>query len=331
MTSELDLPLLPSAEQIRRREFATIRRGYDPDQVRDYLLQVAAQVEILEQELRDARLKTSAGRPSTDVSPGERLAAETAAAPSQQRADDVYEQLAKRFSGLIATADKEASRIVDDAKAESSRIVDRARSEADRIRVDAQARAEEARQQGNEALDKAREEAQRILAGLSHRRESLVSQMDEMRGKLLSVARDLESALSESGPHGPRPDPQTTTYRPTPASTSASSPVSPSTPSPGSSSTSQPTPSTRPSEQRTPSFSSAPSGAQTSDDPVDPRYEDLWVSPPASSREDPNGTPRSSSQSTPTQGTPQGPPRSTVDIPDLAAIDVDFDDERRND
>ena len=45
--TELDLPLLPSAEQIRRREFATIRRGYDPEQVRDvdgvaYLSVIAA-------------------------------------------------------------------------------------------------------------------------------------------------------------------------------------------------------------------------------------------------------------------------------------------------
>ena len=26
--SDLDLPLLPSADQIRRRQFATVRRGY---------------------------------------------------------------------------------------------------------------------------------------------------------------------------------------------------------------------------------------------------------------------------------------------------------------
>ena len=36
-TSDLDMPLLPSAEQISRREFATVRRGYDPQQVRAYL------------------------------------------------------------------------------------------------------------------------------------------------------------------------------------------------------------------------------------------------------------------------------------------------------
>jgi cell division initiation protein len=315
MTSELDLPLLPSAEQIRRREFATIRRGYDPDQVRDYLLQVAAQVEILEQELREARLKqTTAGPPSMESAAGERMAADSSGGQTpSQRADDVYEQLAKRFSGLIATADKEASRIVDEAKAESTRIIDRARSEADRIRVDAQARAEEARQQGNEALDKAREEAQRILSGLSHRRESLVSQMDEMRGKLLSVARDLESALSESGPHGPRPDAQTTTYRPGPSAGTGSSAAS-SQPAPAP----EPAPSTSPvppatratPEPSTPTFTGASSGPTKQDDPVDPRYEDLWVSPPTNSRED---------------------PKSTVDIPDLAAIDVDFDDERRSD
>ncbi len=40
-TSDLDMPLLPSAEQIRRREFATVRRGYDPQQVRAYLTSIA--------------------------------------------------------------------------------------------------------------------------------------------------------------------------------------------------------------------------------------------------------------------------------------------------
>ena len=35
--TNLDLPVLISAEQIRRREFATVRRGYDPEQVRSLL------------------------------------------------------------------------------------------------------------------------------------------------------------------------------------------------------------------------------------------------------------------------------------------------------
>ena len=58
-TSDLDMPLLPSAEQISRREFATVRRGYDPQQVRAYLTSIATQVGTLEREL--SRLRLEAG------------------------------------------------------------------------------------------------------------------------------------------------------------------------------------------------------------------------------------------------------------------------------
>jgi len=42
--TRLDHPIFVSAEQIRRREFVTTRRGYDPDQVRSYLEELASQV-----------------------------------------------------------------------------------------------------------------------------------------------------------------------------------------------------------------------------------------------------------------------------------------------
>ncbi len=54
-STNLDLPVLMSADQIRRREFVTTRRGYDPEQVRAYLEQVAEQVE--------AHAVVAAGRP----------------------------------------------------------------------------------------------------------------------------------------------------------------------------------------------------------------------------------------------------------------------------
>ena len=208
-STELDLPLLPSAEQIRRREFATIRRGYDPDQVRDYLQQIATQVETLEAALREARL---------ELASADRVV--TVAEPEPQ--EDAYERLANRIAELIRSADSEADRIVADAKAEATRSVSEARTDADRIRVDAQARAEEARQSGNEVLEKARIEAERVLSGLSARRETLVTQLHAMQEKLLGVAADLENAIDEHdertagpgrpgserrGPHGGGSDP----------------------------------------------------------------------------------------------------------------------------
>jgi DivIVA domain-containing protein len=194
--AELDLPLLPSAEQIRRREFATIRRGYDPEQVRDYLKQVAAQVETLEGQLREARLEMeSAHQPAT--------AAETPAEPQPEPqpepapAADPYEQLAGRLSELIRAADGQAKKILTEAQAEATRQMTEARAEADRVRTDAQSQAEEARQHGDEVLHQAKAEAERVLSTLSSRREHLVEQLQQMQSRLLGVAQELESALGE--------------------------------------------------------------------------------------------------------------------------------------
>jgi DivIVA domain-containing protein len=186
MATEIDLPFLPSAAQIRRREFASVRRGYDPDQVRDYLAQVAEQVENLEQELNESKLQPS------DAPKSQRQAR-----PSGAASEDPYERLSKRLTTLLATADKEAEGIVAEARVDSARMVNEARSEADRIRVDAQARAEEARQQGNELLERAKTEADRVLLGLSERRETLVNHLQEMQTRLVGVAKELEVAIED--------------------------------------------------------------------------------------------------------------------------------------
>jgi DivIVA domain-containing protein len=182
--SDLQLAPAPSAEQIRRREFATIRRGYDPDQVRDFLIAVGDSVEHLEVDLRDARTAAvGASRP--------RLV------PQPAPANDPYEDLGKRFAGLLGTADKEAKRLVSDAKAESARILGEARTEADRIRVNAQARAEEARAESMAALEKSKREAERTLAGLGSRRETLLEQLQTMQTRLVSAADDLAAVIEK--------------------------------------------------------------------------------------------------------------------------------------
>ena len=127
MTSELDLPLLPSAEQIRRREFATVRRGYDPDQVREYLGQVATQVETLEKGLREAKMQaeTKAQTPGESLAgkmAGETITAPAAAAPAPVTTEDAYARLTARFGRMIESADKEATAVVDEAKGDASRF-----------------------------------------------------------------------------------------------------------------------------------------------------------------------------------------------------------------
>ena len=189
-TSDEDMmPPTPSAEQIRRREFATVRRGYDPGQVRIFLASVANEIELLERELSELRLEvgSTAARdePMVDT------------ASLRPATEDPYESLSKRFAGLIETADQEAEKILENAKAEAKRTLDEATSEADRIKVDAQAHAEEGRQKVANLLERATTEADRVLTTLGERRRNLASRLEEMRAKLIAMAEDLATPLEE--------------------------------------------------------------------------------------------------------------------------------------
>jgi DivIVA domain-containing protein len=304
--SDLDLPLLPSADQIRRRKFATVRRGYDPDQVDDYLKQVAEQVEALETDLRDERLNAVRQRPGTEAPeqvaerPAAMMtppAAATTTAPETEEA--AYERISKRFASVLKSADEEAQKLIDQARAEATKLLDDARAEADRIRVDAQANAEQARSTSAAELAKAREEADRVLGGLEQRRESLLGQMHEMQSRLLAVAQNLEipDGGETQGAHTTAPAQGST---PTPQQQPSTAPAS--EPSTDRAAT---TPETVDVSEQQPVKEPAPvpvGQAATEAETVDPRYEDMWAS--TETRQ--------------------------VDIPDLSSLDIDFDDEKKD-
>ena len=216
MSADLDLPLVPSADQIRRREFASVRRGYDPDQVRDYLAQVANQVESMERELGEARLAAEAPPATPAVSPAA-APVEEAAPPREPTKDDAYEKLSRRIANLIAAADHEAEKLLAEAREEAAVMLDAARTEADRITVDAQSRAEAARQRGSEFLEKAKAESERTLAGLSDRRTRMIDQLQDMQTRLLGVAKELEVAIERPAGKG---DIETATARAQPSTSS---------------------------------------------------------------------------------------------------------------
>lgn len=179
----VDLPVLISAEQIRRREFVTARRGYDPDQVRAYLEQLADQVELMHVLMRDARNE-----------------ADEAMRFGSRPRPDPYDQLGERVAGVIREADRTAETIRNDAQNESEQLTREARADADRIRTDAQAKAEEARARADGAVLAAREQANRTIAGLATRRDALVDQLASMQERLIGVARDLEGAMELNVP-----------------------------------------------------------------------------------------------------------------------------------
>ena len=289
MSSDLDVPLLPSAEQIRKRGFVTVRKGgFDPDQVREFLGRVADQVEVLEKESRELRMATGSKQAQGQGQPTRRAKAQ---------ADDPYEAISKRFAALLENADREATSVIAEAKIEAARILEQARAEADRINLDSQARAEEARQQAGEALAQAHEEAQRILGGLS--RASRVDDDADERDAV-AAAHGGGQPRRVAGPARRRRGERDGGRGDGAPRRAGGAPARPA----GACDRRRPRPPNRrrprhrrPRRRRRRPTPTKPAPGEA-DDLVDPRYEDLWASTD-----------------------------TAVDLPDLATLDVNFDDE----
>ena len=185
-------------------------------------------------------------------------------------------------------------------------MVIEAKTQADRIRTDAQSRAEQDRQEGHEVMESARDEADRILAGLGARRDLLVGQLQEMQSRLLSVAKDLEVVVESSPDRGE--DPGTMAGRADPMDADADEVDA---------SIEHMTEAIETSDE-----AQAATGSEADDALVDPRYEDLWVS-----GEESAPTVREVDLDQLFTGGEEGDDAS-VDIPDLASIELDFDEDR---
>jgi DivIVA domain-containing protein len=192
-TGDLKMPLQPTAGQIRRRDFGTVRRGYDPQEVRAYLGSIAGMVESLERELSQLREEASSAAEGS-----EQMADAATRSDAASPAEDPYDALSKRFATLLEMADQEAEKILEDARSEATQTLGQAAREADQIRVSAQASAEQTRQDVADLLGRAKTESSRVLSGLAERRRSLVTQLEDMRGKLVAVAEDLAARIDEA-------------------------------------------------------------------------------------------------------------------------------------
>lgn len=181
--TETEFAQRTSADHIRHRRFASVKRGYDRDQVREYLQRVADHVEATEEELYRVRSDADA------MSRG-----------ALSARDDAYAELASRVADVLRSADAHAEETRRTVNDDAERILIEARVEAERIRGDAEARATEARRESEETLDRAKEEAERMLSGLAARRDAILAELQTMRDRLVGVVRRLETTMADPEP-----------------------------------------------------------------------------------------------------------------------------------
>lgn len=164
-----------SPQAVAAATFKTVKRGYDPDEVRAYLIEVSASLEASHQQatameararaaiakLQDATQNAQHTGPVPVVAPAAvptvgaeeaetisrtlllaQRTADTTVAEAQARATSITETAQAEAAGVTAAAKLEAASTLEQARAESARLLDEARTEAQRAKSEQHLRAE---------------------------------------------------------------------------------------------------------------------------------------------------------------------------------------------
>jgi cell division septum initiation protein DivIVA len=191
--------------------FDTVRRGFAPDQVAEYLQRVTTLVLSLEarlsemtSELLETKRERDEARAALEVSAGRD--------PNHGASDRVTE-LVQTFdhevSGLLRDAEVEAESLRSDVRMEADRILALAREEAKRFLVEADAEAEQIRADARMLERESQIRAGRLIIEAREEADRAESHLGTVRGRVLDTFRDIRErtiaalgeveALIESG------------------------------------------------------------------------------------------------------------------------------------
>ncbi len=207
------------SHNIARRTFGVVRRGYEQQEVRGYLHEIAALVERLQREatelreraeraeaqlgladgLDEAMLMEILGEETTRVLTSAREAAGEIRAKADAAAERIVADATLEASEARAGAIRDAERRVADATAEHAALLMQARAELEQrrkeaddaaavIRAEASENAQALRDEGQRDLDRMREEAEEEIEAARSQGKDMVAEAQAVRERVL---RDL--------------------------------------------------------------------------------------------------------------------------------------------
>jgi DivIVA domain-containing protein len=208
------MDLTPS--QVASASFRTVRKGFDPDEVAEFLQQAAKALEDSQQQATamEARARAAVARLQEVTAAAEQPAAKAADSSAPDSADVVRVSAdeAETISRTLVLAQRTADATVADARAEADRLLNESRSESeatlDSTREMSAQLLEDARLEARKVSEAERVAAENEVQSLVARREFLVGDVDqleqfliEQRERLRTAARQLE-AMCERVPAG---------------------------------------------------------------------------------------------------------------------------------
>ncbi|MEO6570105.1 MAG: DivIVA domain-containing protein [Ilumatobacteraceae bacterium] len=192
MAASISRPDPSSPASVAEAGFATSRRGYSQDEVRAFLVAVAAEMSRLRE--RERRLDAELVEARDVVPATVELDDETVTKLLGEETLRVLQTARESASQIKIRAEESAARIVREANEDANRLRQETEVEAARKRHDASADAEAevslAKQQGREMVNEARSYRERVLADLERRTTLARHQIEELvqgRDRLLQV------------------------------------------------------------------------------------------------------------------------------------------------
>lgn len=202
-----------SADEVARKTFPSSFRGFDPDQVRVFLGQVAAELAALQERERLLLERVAAAEAKAAEAERTAEAAVAASVPPEPGEAELMAALGREAGRVLAAAKEAGAEIRSTAEAHASRVHRDARDEAARLRAEAEQVAEDRaaeaealatalRADAEEAAAEIRAEADRQAAGTieaaADRGREMVREAQAVRQRILrDMARRRRTALQQ--------------------------------------------------------------------------------------------------------------------------------------
>jgi hypothetical protein len=193
-----------TSADIDRANFGTVRKGFDPREVRQYLDGLSREMQTLENRLAEmqsqlAEAQRRAANPVLDEATliaglGQQSAAILRSAhdeaarvttEAQDRARGLFAQAQERASRSLVDGQERAITLVAEAERTATEINDAAREGAERLvdsaKVNGEALIERAREQGRAIVEQSQEARKAVLNDLAVKRKALQVQIEQLR------------------------------------------------------------------------------------------------------------------------------------------------------
>ncbi|MDP9073221.1 MAG: DivIVA domain-containing protein, partial [Actinomycetota bacterium] len=192
-----------SADLIARQSFSTVRRGFDPEEVRQFLAKLAAEILALserqawlEDELRTAEYRvahpiideetilSAVGEGTAHILRSAHEAAADIKSRAEENASRILKEAHQKADAVRGEAETVLARRTEEAEGVAARITDAAKLEADRLGDQARQQAKAIRAQSDAErqamIDGAQATREKILTHLARKRKVAVVQVEQL-------------------------------------------------------------------------------------------------------------------------------------------------------